>query len=106
MPIVHSNVISLLEYVKIDSFSVVCHFKCKQTNKSIVSSVPFEPYEGKMEFTWKDILFSPFKSYHRYYHTPIVIYGDDTHETIVLKAFKKVSSHFQWNREKNSYTYI
>ena len=106
MPIIHSNVISLLEYVKIDSFNVVCHFKCKETNKSVISSVPFEPYEGKMEFTYKDILFHPLKSYKRYYHTPIVIYGDDTHETIVLKAFKKVSNHFQWNSEKNRYIYI
>jgi hypothetical protein len=106
MHIVHSSVISLLEYVKIDSFNVVCHFKCKQTNKTIISSVPFEPYEGKIEFTWMDIFFHPFKSYNRYYHTPIIIYGDDTYETIVLKAFKKVSNHFQYNKEKNSYTYV
>lgn len=77
----------------------MCHFKYKTTNRSIVSSVPFEPYEGKIEFSWQELLLHPFKSYNRYYHTPIVIYGNDTHETIVLKAFKKVSSHFQFNRE-------
>jgi len=105
MPISHSNIIALLEYVKIDSFSVVCHFKCKETNRRIVSSVPFEPYEGKIEFTWQELLFSPLKSYNKYYHTPIVIYGSDTHETIVVKAFKKVSSHFTWNTQKQTYIY-
>ena len=105
MPVSHTNVISLLEYVKMDSFSVVCHFKCKQTNKSIVSTVPFEPYEGKIELTWQEILLHPFDSYNRYNHTPITIYGNDTHETIVLKAFEKVSSHFRWNVKTASYIY-
>lgn len=105
MPITHANIISLLDYIKIDSFSVVCHFKCQETNKSVVSSVPFEPYEGKIEFKWQDIAFHPIKSYNRYYHTPITIYGNDTHETIVLKAFKKVANKFKWNSEKNSYTF-
>jgi len=103
MPLSHTNVISLLEYVKMDSFSVVCHFKCKQTNKSIVSTVPFEPYEGKIELTWQEILLHPLNSYNRYHHTPIVIYGNDTHETIVLKAFEKVSNHFRWNVKTASY---
>jgi len=106
MPITHKNVVNLLEYVKIDSFSVVCYFKCKETNKSIVSSVPFEPYEGKIEFTWQELLLHPLQSYNRYYHTPITIYSDDIHETIVLKAFQKVSKHFSWNSEKNRYIYV
>jgi len=106
MPITHKNVVNLLEYVKIDSFSVVCYFKCKETNKSIVSSVPFEPYEGKIEFTWQELLLHPLQSYNRYYHTPITIYSDDIHETIVLKAFEKVSKHFSWNSEKNRYIYV
>ncbi|MEA2072575.1 MAG: hypothetical protein U9O86_03240 [Campylobacterota bacterium] len=106
MPVTHANVVSLLEYVKIDSFSVICYFKCKETNKSIISSVPFEPYEGSMEFTWKDLLFHPFKSYERYYHTPITIYSEDVHETIVLKAFLKVSNSFKWSKEKNSYIFV
>lgn len=105
MPIIHSNVLSLLEYVKIDSFNVTCHFKCDETNKRVVSTVAFEPYAGKIEFTWQDIIFHPIKSYNRYYHTPITIYGNDTHETIVLKAFKKVSRHFKWNDEEKRYTY-
>ena len=105
MPITHSNVISLLDYIKIDSFSVICHFKCQETNKSIVSSVPFEPYEGKIEFTWQNLVLHPIKSYNRYYHTPITIYGNDTHETIVLKAFQKVANKFRWNSEKNSYIF-
>ena len=91
MPISHKKIISLLEYIKIDSFSVVCHFKCEKTDKSIISIVPFEPYDGKIEFTWQDLLFHPIKSYNRYYHTPIVIYASDVHETIVLKAFNKIA---------------
>ena len=90
-----SKVLSLLEYIKIDSFSVECHFKCSKTNKSIISSVPFEPFDGKIELSWQDVLLHPIKSYNRYYHTPITIYSYDAHETIVLKAFMKVSQHFK-----------
>jgi len=106
MPITHKNIVNLLEYVKIDSFSIVCHFKCTETNKSVVSSVPFEPYGGKIEFTWQELLLHPLKSYNRYYHTPITIYSNDIHETIILKAFQKVSKHFLWNSEKNKYIYV
>jgi len=103
MPLNHKNILSLLEYVKIDRFSVICHFKCKETDKSIVSRVPFEPYQGEIIITWKDMFFHPLKSYHRYYHTPIVVYGSDSHETIVLKAFEKVSNNFRWNHQQQKY---
>ena len=106
MKVTHENIINLLEYVKVDSFSIVCHFKCMQSNKSVISAVPFEPYEGKMEFTWQEIVLHPINSYNRYYHTPIIIYGGDTHETIVLKAFQKVSKNFRWSSEKKSYIFI
>lgn len=106
MPITHSSIISLLEYVKIDTFSITCYFKCEETNKRVVSIVAFEPYEGKIEFTWQEILFHPFKSYNRYYHTPITIYGSDIHETIVLKAFKKIADKFTWNSVTQSYVYM
>ena len=89
----HKKIVSLLEFVKIDRFNVVCHFKCKTTNKTIVSTVPFEPYDGKIVITWQDALLHPFESYNRYFHTPITIYGNDCHETIVLKAFEKVSKY-------------
>lgn len=103
MQIVYEKVISLVEYVKIDTFNIECHFKCQETKQEVVSSVAFEPYDGKIELTWKDILLHPIKSYNRYYHTPIVIYGNDNHEAIVLKAFQKVANHFQWNGEKKQY---
>jgi len=105
MPHKHKNILSLLEYVKIDRFYVVCHFKCRDTQKSVVSEVPFEPYNGEIIITWSDMLFHPFRSYHRYYHTPITIYGNDSHETIVLKAFEKVSNHFKWNEIEQKYEY-
>ncbi len=102
----HSNkVVSLLDFVKIDRFYVVCHFKCKTKNKTVVSTVPFEPYDGKIEITWKDVLLHPIKSYNRYYHTPITIYGQDCHETIVLKAFEKVSKYFEWSAKEQKYIY-
>lgn len=103
MPINHNKIVALLEFVKIDSFHIICHFKCRETNKSVVSSVPFEPYDGKIEFTWQEILLHPIRSYNRYYHTPIVIYGSDSHETIVLKAFTKVADQFSWNAQKQTY---
>ena len=106
MPIIHNSVISLLEFVKMDSFYVVCHFKCKVTNKSVVSAVAFEPFEGKIEISWQDILLHPIESYQRYHHTPITIYGSDSHETIVLKAFNKVANSFTWNVEKQTYIHI
>ena len=106
MPIIHNNVIQLLEFVKIDSFYVVCHFKCSVTKKSVISAVSFEPYEGKIELTWKDMILHPIDSWNRYYHTPITIYGNDSHETIVLKAFKKVASSFKWNSQKQIYIHV
>ena len=106
MRIAHQNIITLLEYVKIDRFSIVCHFKCKQTNKRVVSTVAFEPYAGKIEFTWMELLLHPIKSYNRYYHTPITIYSNEMDETIILKAFKKVSKHFKWSEETHSYIHL
>ena len=103
MLMTHENIVSLLDHVQIDDSTVVCHFRCQETNKSIVSAVPFEPYDGKIVLTWKDILFHPIQSYNRYYHTPIVIYGNECKETIVLKAFKQVSNNFIWNQQKQKY---
>ena len=105
MPNEHENILPLVDFVKIDEFYVVCHFKCKVTNRSVISTVPFEPYEGKIEFTWQDILFHPIESYNRYYHTPIKIYGPDTHHTIVQKAFEKVAKHFRWSSQQHKYIY-
>ena len=103
MFIKHEKVIPLLDFVRIDKYYVVCHFKCKVKNKTIISSVLFEPYDGKIELTWLDIIFSPIKSYNRYYHTPITIYGNDTHETIVLKAFMNVYQNFRWDAHEQKY---
>ncbi len=101
----HKNVTPLLEFVKMDRFYVVCHFRCRVTNKTIISSVPFEPYEGKIVISWQDILIHPIESYNRYYHTPITIYNHDSHKTIVLKAFEKIASYFEWSSSYNSYIY-
>jgi hypothetical protein len=103
MPTMHSDVISLLDFVQIDRFYVSCHFKCSIKNKTVISTVPFEPYQGKIIITWQEMLFHPIESYNRYYHTPITIYGNDCHETIVLKAFENVSKHFKWNSEYKKY---
>jgi hypothetical protein len=99
----NESILSILEYINIDDSTVVCHFKCQETNKSIVSIVPFEPYDGKIILTLKDILLHPIKSYNRYYHTPIMIYGNQAENTIVLKAFQQVSGSFSWNKQKQKY---
>lgn len=102
----HSEkIIPLVDYVKMDRFYVVCHFRCKTKNKTVVSTVPFEPFYGKIEITWQDILFHPIRSYNKYYHTPITIYSKDNHETVVIKAFEKVSSYFDWNPEEQKYIF-
>ena len=105
MSMAHRNILSLLEFVKMDNFYVVRHFKCRVKNKTVISTVAFEPYDGKIEFNWKDILFHPIESYNRYYHTPITIYGANCHETIVLKAFENVSKYFTWNAREQKYIY-
>lgn len=105
MPLKYDKITSLIEFVKIDRFYVVCHFRCKITNKTIISTVPFEPYNGKIEITWQDLLLHPFESYDRYYHTPITIYNHDSHDTIVLKAFEKISRAFEWSQSYNSYVF-
>lgn len=105
MSLKDEKVNALIDFVKIDRFYVSCHFKCKVKDKTVVSIVPFEPYEGKIEFTWQDIVFHPIRSYNRYYHTPITIYDKESHHTIVLKAFKKVSNYFVWNQKENMYIY-
>ncbi|MFT7005279.1 MAG: hypothetical protein ACJAWW_002652 [Sulfurimonas sp.] len=101
----HKNITPLLEYVRINRFYVVCHFRCRVTNKTIISTVAFEPYNGKIEIPWLELILHPFKSYNRYYHTPIIIYNDNSHDTIVLKAFEKVSKYFEWSKSYNSYVY-
>jgi len=106
MQTTHDGVIFLLDSLKMDRSNVICYFRCDVTKKTIVSSVPFEPYDGKIELTWQDMLFHPIKSYNRYYHTPITIYNENCHETIVLKAFEKVSNHFIYNRQKKRYIYV
>ena len=99
----NKSIVMLLDHIKIDGSTVVCHFKCSETEKSIVSAVAFEPYDGKIIITWKDMLLHPIKSYNRYYHTPIVIYGNDCENTIVFKAFQQVRDNFIWNQEKQQY---
>jgi len=101
----NKNIISILSHVRIDRFYVVCYFKCITTGKVIVSTVPFEPYSGKIQITFKDVLLHPIKSYNKYYHTPITIYGNNCQDTVVLKAFEKVSKYFSWNEEKQIYIY-
>lgn len=96
-------VLSLVDYLKIDAYSIECHFRCKETDKEVVSEVAFEPYDGAIVITYKDILLHPFDSYKRYYHTPITIYSHENHETIVKKAFEKVADYFEYNSEKQQY---
>lgn len=101
----YENIKKLVESIKVDKFHVSCYFKCSVTNRTVVSTVPFEPYSGKIEFTWREILLHPIRSYNIYRHTPITIYGNGCDETIVLKAFEKVKNHFVWDNELNRYVY-
>jgi hypothetical protein len=105
MPLARQDILPLLEFVRIDKFYVSCHFKCDIKNKTVISTVPFEPYEGKIEIPLKEMILHPIKSYNRYYHTPITIYGNNCNETIVLKAFENVSKHFRWSSKDKKYIY-
>ncbi len=103
---VNKNITSILEYVKIDRSHVSCHFKCKLKNKTVVSTVPFEPFEGKIELSLQDIVFHPIESWNKYYHTPITIYNSTGNDTIVQKAFEKVSKQFTWDEQTQNYICI
>jgi len=105
MPISNSEILQLLDSIEIDKFYVICHFKCHFKNKTVISTVPFEPYDGKIEISWQEILLHPIKSYNKYYHTPIIIYNNDCNNTIVLKAFEKVSKYFVWDEKMKTYIY-
>ncbi|MFT5660729.1 MAG: hypothetical protein ACI9TV_001371 [Sulfurimonas sp.] len=96
---------SLLEYVCVDGDTVICHFRCSVKDKIVTSRVPFEPYDGKIVLSWIDIIFHPIRSYNRYYHTPITIYGNNCDETIVLKAFENISKYFIWSDKEEKYIY-
>ena len=97
------KILELLESVKIDKKNIICHFQCPKSKKIITAILPFEPYEGKIVLSWKDILFHPLKSYNRYYHTPIIIYGSGYQKTIVIKAFKEVQDVFEWDETNKEY---
>ena len=99
------DVLPLLDSIKIDKYYIVCHFKCRVKNKTIISTLPFEPYHGKIEIKFKDIVFHPIKSYKKYYHTPIIIFNSSSKETIVLKAFYKVSKYFKWDYDLQKFIF-
>ncbi len=105
MHIIEKNIIPLLEFIKIDKSHVSCHFRCTTKNKIVISTVPFEPYHGAIIITWHELFLHPLESYNRYYHTPITIYGNDSDETILIKAFQNVANKFIWNYREKKYIY-
>lgn len=100
-----AGVLELLDSVKIDKFYIICHFKCSITEKAIISTLAFEPYHGKIEISVKDMILHPFRSYHKYYHTPIIIYDNKSQETIVLKAFERIQQYFRWDHNIQKYVF-
>jgi hypothetical protein len=93
----YEQILSHLERVHVDKFNVYCYFTCKDEKdreRHILSTLPFEPYEGKIELTYKDVLLHPLKSWDRYYHTPIMIYSQENQKTLVQKAFSLIEDKF------------
>lgn len=99
----YQKILALIEYIKINQFYVSFHFRCPITKEIVVSTVPFEPYDGKIKFKWYEIVFFPIQSYKRYYHTPITIYSAKEEHTILLKAFDKVKKNFHWDNKEKIY---
>lgn len=89
------KILSFLEYVEVNATSVKYHFKCHKSGKKASSELPFEPYDGKIIITLKDILLHPVKSYKRYYHTPIVIYSKTEQKALLRKAYLNISDYFK-----------
>lgn len=96
----------LVENIKIDKEHIVFYFRCPKTHRVIKSELPFEPYSGKIEFTWQELLLHPIDSYNRYYHTPIIIYDQKNEETILKKAFERVADQFLWDEPHGRYICI
>lgn len=95
----YEQILSHLERVHVDKFNVYCYFTCKDdSNKErhILSTLPFEPYEGKIEFKYIDLLLHPLESWDRYYHTPITIYSQENQHSIVQKAFSRIEDKFDF----------
>ncbi|MBU0632777.1 hypothetical protein KKA17_09025 [bacterium] len=106
----YEQILGHLERVHVDKHNVYCYFTCKDESnreRHILSTLPFEPYEGKMVFTYKDVLLHPFKTWDRYYHTPITIYSYENQKSIVEKAFSLIENKFYFKNGalllKNSY---
>ena len=95
----YDEILNHVERVHVDRYNVYCYFTCKDDNervRHILSTLPFEPYEGKIELTYKDILLHPKRSWDRYYHTPITIFSHENQETIVRKAFSLIENKFDY----------
>jgi len=101
----YEKILPLLDYIEVNSTTILYHFRCKESDKKVIATMPFEPYDGKVSLKWTEILLHPFKAYYRYYHTPIVIYSDQQEHSILLKAFNVISHHFIWNEKKQKYIY-
>ena len=95
MPQSDTKIYSLLDYVEVNASSVKYHFKCQKSGKTAVSELAFEPYDGKIVITLKDLLLHPIKSYKRYYHTPIVIYSKTEQKALLQKAYLNISDYFK-----------
>ena len=95
----YDKIVSLLEVVRVNGFYISYYFYCPVTQKRVIATLPFEPYSGKITFTYKEILLHPIKSYQKYYHTPVVVYDPNNEESILLKAFMQVQNKFQWHDE-------
>jgi hypothetical protein len=88
--------------MEVDAKSVTCHFRCPKSQKVLVVSVDFGPFEIA-EISVKDWILSPITSYKKRYATPITLYAQECQQSLLFKAFKKVAFEFKWSDEYNSY---
>ncbi len=99
----YEEILNHLERVHVDKHNVYCYFTCideKERVRHIISTLPFEPYEGKIIFSYADVILHPLRSWEKYYHTPITIYSKENHKSIVQKAFSFIEDKFYFKDDK------
>ena len=52
----YSHVNELVDFVKIDKNFISCHFKCKVKDKTVVSTLAFEPCGGPVKISFFEMI--------------------------------------------------
>ena len=103
--ITYESIIPLIYKIEVNKDSVSCHFVCPRIHKEVISIVPLEPQKVDHHIRWRDRLLHPLQSWRLSHHKKSNIYGNGVENSVVVKAFKNIASHFTWSAQYNSFVY-